>query len=371
MKARELTGFVGCLLVLCTGCQSGPAESGQNETPARTDESTAAEMPRPAGAEYEGEAFEFTKVTEDIYHARGTGALSVGCNSAIIINDNDVLLVDSHISAAAGWALLEELKQITDKPVRYQVNTHFHFDHLHGNQIYPDSVEIIGHEFTRAQVVSGKSKSGRAYDSFVGTLPEQIEELSAQADAETDPAKKSELTAQLKHQRLHKEATDAVEPTPPTTTLSQRLTLHRGGREIQILFFGRAHTGGDVVVFLPEEKVLITGDMVTGGIPYMGDGYANEWVDTLEHLKALDFEVILGGHGVAVRDREHLEHLQDYMRDFWTKAGEAHAKGLSVEEGAASIDMRNHAEHFPQLVEVGVHPHSVARVYELIDGTGS
>ena len=93
------------------------------------------QMPRPPGAEYEGDAFTFHRIQDDIYHAIGTGNLTAGANAAIIINENDVLLVDSHISPAAAWALLRELQPITDKPVRYVVNTHFHFDHVHGNQI--------------------------------------------------------------------------------------------------------------------------------------------------------------------------------------------------------------------------------------------
>ncbi len=103
----------------------------------------------PPGAVWEGEAFTFQQVRDDIYHAVGTGNLTIGCNGSVIINENDVLLVDSHMTPAASWALLKELKSITHKPVRYVVNTHFHFDHAHGNQTFGEDVEIIGHEFTR------------------------------------------------------------------------------------------------------------------------------------------------------------------------------------------------------------------------------
>ncbi len=88
----------------------------------------------PPGAVWEGEAFTFQQVRDDIYHAVGTGNLTIGCNGSVIINENDVLLVDSHMTPAASWALLKELKSITHKPVRYVVNTHFHFDHAHGNR---------------------------------------------------------------------------------------------------------------------------------------------------------------------------------------------------------------------------------------------
>ncbi len=99
--------------------------------------------PRPPGAEFRGQAFQLTKVQEGIYHAEGTGALSVGGNAAVIVNDEDVLVVDSLSTPAAAWALAEQIKTITDKPIRYVVNTHFHWDHVHGNQIYGPGVEII------------------------------------------------------------------------------------------------------------------------------------------------------------------------------------------------------------------------------------
>ncbi len=143
------------LLVSVTGCVSGEAET------LRTAEQA---LPRPAGTLHNGPAFRFTKITDDIYHARGTGALNVGTNSVVIINEADVMLVDSHISPAAAWVLLDELKTITQKPVKYVVNTHFHFDHAHGNQVFPPDVEVIGHEFTW-QKLAGKPLEERSYVS--------------------------------------------------------------------------------------------------------------------------------------------------------------------------------------------------------------
>ena len=116
--------------------------------------SVAAQSRRaPAGITHTGPVFKFNKVREGIYHAVGTGALAVVGNSSIIVNDNDVVVVDDHVSPAAAWVLLEELKSITDKPVRYVINTHFHFDHAHGNQVFQRTTDIIGHEFTRQMLL--------------------------------------------------------------------------------------------------------------------------------------------------------------------------------------------------------------------------
>ena len=148
----------------------------------------------------------------------------------------------------------------------------------------------------------------------------------------------------------------------PNTTLSERMTLFRGDREIRLLFFGRGHTGGDVVVHLPQERVLITGDLLVPGLPYMGDGYLGDWVETLEHLKSLDFDWILPGHGDPFRDRERITHLQEYMRDLQARAAELHAQGLSYEEAAARIDMSDHAGNYPQVAGAGVPPVTVQRI---------
>ncbi|MFQ5704558.1 MAG: MBL fold metallo-hydrolase [Gemmatimonadales bacterium] len=326
-------------------------------------------IPPPPGAEYEGRAFTFNKIREGIYHAVGTGSLVVGANSVVIVNEKDVLLVDSHMTPAAEWAMMRELDSITDKPIRYVVNTHFHFDHVHGNQVFPDDVEIIGHEFTRQMIANGKSKSGRSYDAFVGTLPDQITELKNRIDTTTDATERSELERTLAIQERYLVASNSVEPVAPTTTLARRLTLFRGDREIQLLFFGRGHTGGDVVVYLPKERVLVTGDLLTSGLSYMGDGYLAAWIETLEHLKGLDYDVILPGHGDPFEEREKIDYFQAYLRDFQRQAERMYAAGVSAEDAAKRMDMSAHAAHYPNITGPGVSLLAVQRVYELLDGT--
>ena len=334
----------------------------------------------PPGSEFTGAAFEFEEVVPGVYHARGTGALSVGSHGAVIVNDDDVLLVESHISPAAAYAVVEEIEALTDKPVRYVVNTHYHFDHAHGNQIYPDDVHVIGHEVTREMLESGESM-GRSYELFVGRLPDQIaamegavEELQRSVEEAGDDAAREEaaeelaaLEARLAYMRNYAAGQDALVPKGPNTTLSERMTLFRGDREIRILFFGRGHTGGDVVVHLPRERVIVTGDLLVPGLPFMGDGYLAEWVETLEHVKPLDFDWVLPGHGDPFRGKERIAYLQDYMRDLQERAAALHAQGIPYEEAAAQIDMTDHAEHYPQIRFPGVPAVAVQRVFELLD----
>ncbi len=324
---------------------------------------------RPPGAGHTPPAFTFHQIRDDVYLAVGTGSLAVGANAAVVINEADLLLVDSHVSPAAASVLLEELKQITDKPVRYVVNTHFHFDHAHGNQVYASDVEILGHEFTHRMLASGGSVEGRSYRRFIGSIPERIASLRAQLDTTTLAADRESLQHRIQIQESYRIATAAVRPTPPTVTMDGRLTLYRGDREIRLEFFGRGHTGGDVVVYLPQERVLITGDLLSAGLPYMGDGYIPDWIETLERLKDLEFDVVLPGHGQAFRERDRIDDLQSYLSDFWAQVTELWRSGVSAEEAARRIDMRSHASNYPGIRSVGVDLDAVSGAYEILTGS--
>ena len=329
--------------------------------------------PEPPGATWEGKAFTFHKIREDIYQAIGTGNLTVGANGGIIINENDVMIVDSHITPAAAWALQKELATLTDKPIRYVVNTHFHYDHAHGNEFFfgDRNIEIIGHRFTREKLESGESKYGLTWRLNVGDLPTKIKNKKMELAAITNdnPELKEQISQQLAILENYQTASNALIPTPPTITLTKRLKLNRGNREIQLLFFGRGHTGGDVVVFLPKERVLLTGDLLTSGIAYMGDAYLREWAETLEKVKSLDFDVILPGHGSAFTDRNKIDNFQAYLLDMWSKIAEKHSARMNVTEAAKTIDMTNHNKHYPTINSPGISRRTVERVYALLDGT--
>ncbi len=323
---------------------------------------------RPAGATYSGKAFDFRQIAPGVFHAIGTGALAVGCNAAVVVNDDDVLVVDTHLSPGAGWALREELKALTPKPVRYVVNTHWHWDHAHGNQIYGAGVEVIGHEYTRRRLAAGDSTRGRSWDMFIGGLPGRIAELQGRIAAAADAAERGKLQAQLAVLETQLEGTKALAVAPPSVTLDDRLTLFRGGREIQIRYLGRGHTGGDVVVFLPKERLVITGDLLVEGTSYLGDGFITDWLQTLERLRALDFDTVLPGHGNAFTGKAKIDHFEAYLRDFWSQAQALHAAGVPAEDAARRIDMRAQTEHYPAITAPGVLWHGVARAYEILEG---
>jgi glyoxylase-like metal-dependent hydrolase (beta-lactamase superfamily II) len=314
----------------------------------------------------EGDAFTFTEVRDGVWHAVGGDGVAAGSNGAVVVNERDVLLVDSHMTPSAARAMLADLAKITDKPVRYLINTHFHFDHTHGNEAFGPDVEIVAHEFTRWRVASGDTKRGRGYDGFIGSTPQTVEGMRAGLDslsAEDRAAMEQRIAFMMK---VYEES-EAVAPRAPTLALREAVVLYRGGREIRLLHVGRGHTGGDVIVYLPAEKALISGDLLTAGLPYMGDAFVPEWVGTLDEVAALDLEVILPGHGPAYTEVERVGHLQLYLVDLWQQAVKLHAAGVSAEEAAAKIDLTGHAGSFPQIEGPGASSHTVDRIWELLD----
>ena len=313
-------------------------------------------------------AHRFQQIAPGVYGAIGTGTLNVGSNSCVIVNRDDVLIVDSHITPESARALQREMKTITDKPVRFLVNTHFHFDHANGNQVFTAPVDIIGHEFTRRKLLGDVRAKGTIFGESLAALPTQIDQLKQRAASEQDAAQKARLEQQLRVQQAYAEQLKELKPTPPGVTLTDRMTLFRGGREIRLLHLGRAHTAGDVVVYLPAERVVCTGDMLVAGISNLSDGYVNEWPDTLEKLRALDFTDVVPGHGEPWNGKEKIDHWQAYLRDIWQQASKLHDQKVPAADAAKQIDMTAHKSHYPMIAAAGVAPIGVVRMYEVMEG---
>jgi len=312
-----------------------------------------------------GAAYKFQEIKPGIYSAIGTGTLNVGSNSAVIVNQDDVLIVDSHITPEAARVMLREIKAITDKPVKFLVNTHFHFDHTDGNQVFGPEVLIFGHEFTRKKLAGDFLNEPIFVNSLAG-IPRQIETLQGQIASDQDPSVKARHEQQLKVTQAYQEQVKEVRPVPPNVSFPASMELTRGGREIRLLFLGRGHTGGDIVVYLPKERVVASGDLLVNGIANLVDGYVNDWPDALDKLGALDFDDVIPGHGEPFKGKEKIGFFQSYLRDLWQQANKLHDEGVSPEEAAKRIDMSSHKPHFPLVGPVN--PVAVARIYAVIEG---
>src|SRR5665213_1125067 len=252
-----------------------------------------------------GKAYKFEAVAAGVYYATSTGAMSTGSNNVAIVGDRDVLVVDTGTSPAAARAFIEDLKLVTAKPIRYVVNTHFHYDHTDGNQVYAGKADIIAHEYVKYAIEKLDVLHHEPYKtSQLTNVPARIETLKTRITGEQDPQRKATLERQLAVVQQGWDELKEITPTPPNVTYSKSKTVNLGGREVQLLFLGRGHTNGDTVVYLPKEKIVATGDLMESTVAYMGDAQFDEWVTTLGKLKALDFDLDLPGHGAPFKDKE-------------------------------------------------------------------
>lgn len=313
----------------------------------------------------QGKTYKFEKVADGVYYATG----GPGSNNVVIVNDNDVFLVDDGTSPAAARALLADIKLLTPKPVRQVVNTHFHYDHTAGNQVFGPEVQIIANDYVRHAILTFDVLHREPYMTSQGNrVPALIDSLQKQIASENDPAKKIELQKKLASAKVELRNLQEIKPTPPNVTYDSKMILHKGSREIQLLFLGRGHTAGDTFVYLPNEKIICTGDEEEGArVAYMGDAYFDEWIATLDKLKQLDFNLVLPGHGVAFRDKAVITAFQSYLKDLIAKGTALKKQGVSAEDAARKIDMTPHAKDFPQITGPGADPRGMRRLYAWLD----
>jgi cyclase len=289
----------------------------------------------------------------------------------VVVNDRDVLLVDDGTTPAAARAFLADIKLLTDKPVRYVVNTHFHYDHTDGNSVFPPEVDIIGHEYVRTAILTFNILNREPYTTSQGTaVPAQIASLTKQIADEKDSGRKAGFEKQLATAQTNLEQLKEIKPTPPNVTYTQKMVLNKGGREIQLLFLGRGHTGGDTVVFLPKERIVATGDLMESRLAYMGDAFFDEWVTTLGELKKLDFALVLPGHGAPFRDKGLITAFQSYLTDVTARVAALRQQGVSAEDAAKRVDLTSHQKDFPQITGPGADIRGVRRIYAWMDERG-
>jgi cyclase len=312
----------------------------------------------------QGKTYKFEKVGDGVYYATG----GFGSNNVVIVNDQDVLLVDDGTTPAAARAFLDDIKAITNKPVRTVVNTHFHYDHTDGNSVFGPEVQIIAHDYVRTAISTFDVLNREPFITSQKTaVPARIDTLTKQIAAEKDTQKKSALQKDLVVAQTTLNQLKEIKPTPPNVTYSSKMVLYKGSREIQLLFLGRGHTGGDTVVFLPRERIVCTGDLMESRLAYMGDAFFDEWVTTLGALTNLDFALVLPGHGAPFADKRLITAFQGYLSDITKKVAELRTQGLTADQAATRVDLTSHAKDFPQITGPGADPRGVRRIYAWMD----
>ncbi len=273
--------------------------------------------------------FDVQKVADGVHVAVASRAYKVNCNTALIETDDGVLVVDSHSKPSAARAVVERIRAITPKPVRYVVNTHFHWDHWQGNEAYPSAyghVEVITNDITREAIVR---KSLKRIQDHVRQMPGEIEGLRAQLAAATSADQRAELGSNLRQAEQYLAEVRALRPGPSHDRLRADACGSSSGTARSTSCSSGAPTRRATSSSTSRRSsVVVTGDAVIGWTPFMGDGYPQDWPETLRRLEQLDFDRMILGHGqVAGRDwlrtfRGYVEDLVEAVRrEVWAGAG--------------------------------------------------
>ncbi len=224
-------------------------------------------------------------------------------NTMFVVTDDGVLVADGQGNPDATRLLVEAIGEITDKPITHVVICSDHGDHTNGNVSFPKTAQFIAHPNSKATLERSLDNPNRNADS-----PPVI---------------------------------------MPTALVEDRRVLELGGMEIQILYFGRAHTGGDLFVYLPEEKILFTTEVYLNRL-FSGyrSSYPSEWLEVMDRAEELDVDVYLPGHGFIDDAKILEEEWGEYKRHMAVVLAEVkrlHAAGLSVEDAIEQADFGDYA----------------------------
>jgi glyoxylase-like metal-dependent hydrolase (beta-lactamase superfamily II) len=288
---------------------------------------------------------ELVPLKPDIYLIRRPDPLRqpVEGNSIVIVNEADVVVIDSGGAPLSAANALRLIRGVTSKPVSVLINTHWHGDHNLGNQVYREAfpaMRIVSHEATHGHM-TGETMS------YVAGLPHELDGYIKEFEAMAAKEPLSERR-RLMLEDLHvaKREVEQVRITPPDLTFSDKLTLHRGKREIQVLHLGKGNTDGDAIVWLPQEKVLISGDLIVHPLPYGIGSYPREWLATLDELSRFPFELLVPGHGEPQKDRAYIQQLSGALQNVREQAAASVKKGLDLEATTKAIDVSAFEQQF-------------------------
>jgi cyclase len=285
---------------------------------------------------------------DDVYAAIRTEpeGLAVNGNSLFIVDDSDVVVVDAQFTRVATLENIAALRRITHKPVSYVLNTHWHDDHVAGDQVYQDSfpgVRFLATANTRADLIA-MGRPNRAGQIQYGPPAlaryQRLLDMGLGIDSlPASDAERASVTSAIALFSQYVEESPGYREVLPDTIAGSRMTLVRGGRTIELRWFGRGNTRGDLVTWLPRERIVSTGDLLVAPVPFGFNSYPSEWIAVLDSVAALHPAVLVPGHGPVMRDLSYLRTVQGMLRAARDQTRAAVAKGLSVEDTRAAVTL--------------------------------
>ncbi len=273
--------------------------------------------------------------------------------NAVLASSRGLMLVDSGVSRRIAAMLRETIEQeLGRNDFIYLINTHHHSDHTNGNQAFPEAV-IVGHERcadTMRQFELGLEENIARIREWVAGLESRLATLETDSD-EAEQIRETIFFDNLLLEGLE----DGFVVTPPDMTFSDRMTIDLGDMTLQLVYFGRAHTDNDILIYVPEEGVLMVGDLfLKSRLPFFyEENDTPRWLASLSLV--LDgegvLEHVIPGHGELMTAAE-LRARRDYIRDLWEGIAAAIEEGLSLEETKERFALEARFDHLSNLTHI-------------------
>ena len=296
--------------------------------------------------------FKVERVADGVYAVIRKDPPGMMCdgNSAFIVNDEDVVVVDA---PEASRQVLAAIRKVTRKPVRYVVNTHWHDDHIIGNQVYRDAfpdAQFIAHEATREYLpvlgLEARKRMMEGAPQGVAYLQGLLHQGKGSDGKPLSREERESMTSDVRLVEHYLEVVPKTEIVLPTVTVRDSMSLQCGRRRIEIVHLGRGHTSGDLVVHLPRERVVMSGDLVVWPIPLVGSdqSHVGDWSATLDVLRGLRARVLVPGHGPVQRDDSYVALLSRLYASVKRQTEAAVAQGHTLEETRGRVDLSEFRE---------------------------
>jgi glyoxylase-like metal-dependent hydrolase (beta-lactamase superfamily II) len=278
----------------------------------------------------------FSEIGRDLYAFTAEG----DPNSGIIIGDDGVIVIDAQATPAMAGLVIERVRKVTDKPIKYVVLSHYHAVRVLGASAY-NAQEILASEKCRAMIAE---RGKEDWDSEYGRFP-----------------------------RLFRAAESIPGLTWPTVTFKERMSLYLGKRRVDLMHIGRAHTAGDIVAYVPDANVVFSGDIVEyKSACYCGDAHFTDWPATLARLGAFRADALVPGRGDALVGAdtvaEGIALTRDLLRDTYEPVQREAARGAPLKAcfDAANAAMRPKYGTWP--IFEHCQPFNIARAYDEAQG---
>jgi len=319
-------------------------------------------------------SYETVQVADGIYafiSPESNGAIVTG-NSVAVIGDDGALVVDSGHFPSLTARMIEQIKTWTDRPVRFLVNTHWHPDHNSGNGLYRRAfpgIQIVSTPVTRDEIETVLPKK-EVNEVKITEIEDILKKDALPSGTTLDADDRRYFEKIVPELEAFRPELAKADHALPTITFEKELDIYLGKRQVQVKFLGRGNTGGDAVIYVPDSKVLITGDLLVYPVPYPFGSFIGEWIGVLKQLQGMPAAAIVPGHGPVMHDGKYLDLTVKLLEATKRQVDAAATKGLSLEQTKKEIDFGGLRQSFvgedkdrAYVFDGGYVPAAVARAY--------